>query len=490
MWRAPVSILGKYCILDAESTYLLYTEILSPVLEYFPGLRDFYYLYWMPLIELHIEQKLVGIPVDREGLQARQDILHLGIQGHENTLRTHPSTQDAILGIESELREELASKEPERYLKQKVRPPEPPKYRKDGAISKTWTHWVENEHKYTVPVQSRNWENWRERWEVAVRGDNPDYRFNLDSGHHLQKLLYQYLGYEVKVLTESGQPATGLKALKAMGEIGQLLIERNWLEKERTYVTDYIQRTETRGTIHPSYRLPGTSTGRLSSKGPNLQQVPKSKAVMSLFIAPPGKVWVDLDFAALEPTVATYYSGDENLMQIYGDGRPPNDIYLFVGSHISSMKQKILEAGYNPSAPTKEGISNAKKVAKHERNICKTVTLACIAEDTPILVKGRGYLPIQDVRDGDQVWDGADWVRTTGAIDKGNRVCYTTEGVEITPDHLLLSTRNTWHEAQLYNRKIRERRTAPQLLRPKKPSATWSDIWEVVCSLFRSKTYR
>lgn len=378
MWRAPTDILGKYCILDADSCYLLFTKHLLPATERFPEFYEWFCSKWMLHIRTHIEQKVAGIHVDRYGLESRRISLAYTINDLEDKFLSNEQVAPFISVIEKEMVRELEEKEPARYKKVKPIPPEPPMFTKSGAPSKVHQKWQENiaAGKYE-PEISKNWINWEDKYQQALLGKLPEYKFNLSSGPQLQRLFYDLMGNEIRVRTEKGLPATGVKALKHFGTPGELLIERAYNEKELTYIQDYIQRTEHRPTIHPSFRLPGTKTGRLSSKGPNLQQVPKSKAVMSLFRAAPGTCWVDLDFSALEPVVATEFSGDENMKLIYADGRPPNDIYLFVASSIPGIGEKVTESGYNPRNPTKEGIANAKKVCKHERSICKTVTLAC-----------------------------------------------------------------------------------------------------------------
>lgn len=447
MHLAPPSILGKYCILDAEACYLLYTKHLLPVSEQFgEDFHDFTVMF-MHLIKLHIEQKLWGLQVDLEALNNRRTILAQEIIDRDRGLLTHPLLVDHIAAIESGLRKELEAREPARYLKQKERPPEPPRYRKDGKESKTWLNWVANGDKYLVPVVSQNWLNWQERWTRAINGDDPAYRFNLQSGDQLRTLLYSRMGYPVRVETESGLPGTGVKALKGMGEVGKLFIERAWCEKEMSYLVDYAERAVDTATIHPSFRLPGTKTGRLSSKSPNLQQVPKTKAVMNCFTARPGNVLVDLDFSALEPVVATEFSGDRNMALIYGDGRPANDIYLFVGASIPGMKEKILAAGYHPERPTKEGLARAKKECKHERSICKTVVLACqygagVDKVMSTLEQDDVFLPREEVATIHRgYWDlfpdlknfgrklGREWERNRGWIlnGMGRPMCLTED---------------------------------------------------------------
>lgn len=78
---------------------------------------------------------------------------------------------------------------------------------------------------------------------------------------------------------------------------------------------------------------------------------------------------------AIEPIVLTELSKDKAMMSVYGPTAGPNDIYLLTGSSLPGLKDKILAAGYNPRAPTQEGINNAKRLAKKERSVSKIVTL-------------------------------------------------------------------------------------------------------------------
>lgn len=372
MWRAPIGILGQYCILDAESCYLLYTEILAPIVDSYNGLRTYFHEEFMLLIEILIRQKFVGIPIDVEGMRRRESTLQYDIEQTELVFRQHPDVAPHIAELEGIYLEEIIRKEPT-------------KIKKNGEISKNWTKWFH-------------------RLESARTGEIPEYRFNSSSGDQLRELFYKRLGMPSRIFTESHLPSTSIKALKHFGEVGKILVERAWLVKELSYVTKYLELTENRNTIHPSFRTPGTVTGRLSSKEPNMQQIAKTKAMMSLFVARPGRVWVDLDFSALEPVVATEFSGDENLRRIYGDGMPPNDIYLFVGASIpGEMGKKIRATGYDPLKPTKETLARAKLECKHERGICKTVVLAC--------QYGAGVKKIAETLEADDIFLDEDEIR-------------------------------------------------------------------------------
>jgi DNA polymerase-1 len=182
-----------------------------------------------------------------------------------------------------------------------------------------------------------------------------------------------------------------------------------WLTKELSYVDKYLELTEKRPYLHPSFRMPGTITGRLSSKDPNMQQIPKTKDMMKLFVADPGTVWVDLDFSALEPMVTTEFSQDPNMLAIYGNGRPGNDIYLYVGANIpGEMGKKIRATGYDPLNPTKEGLARAKKECKHERSICKVISLAC--------GYGSGVKKVNQILEDDDIflpWEQVETIHST-----------------------------------------------------------------------------
>lgn len=345
MWRAPVEILGKYCCLDVEATYLLYTEVLAPVAARFPGLLEHHARY-MHLVRLLIEQKTSGILVDRLGLIDRATVLRVKSTEFLQQFCSDNAVRNHIVEIEAGFLQEHLAKEPARL-------------KKDGDISKNWLRWDIR------------------RQEIVDR-KLPEYLFNLNSDQQMVELLHTRLGMEVTMRTETGIPSMSNKALGRMGDLTAPLIEFNYVQKELGYIQDYIDRTENRPTIHPSFRCPGTITDRLSSKEPNLQQIPKSKAVMSLWKAFPGEVWVDIDFAALESVVAAEFSQDPNLLALYSDSAPENDIHLFVASKVpGEFGRRVLATGYTPINPIAGSVSRAKKECKKERSIAKTTVYAC-----------------------------------------------------------------------------------------------------------------
>lgn len=349
MWRAPVDILGKYCILDAESCYLLYTEVLRPTMHRFPSMIDWFHSDFMHLIKQLIEQKMVGLLIDKKGLQDFEAELHQDIADISTDFLAQPEVQRPIHDIQEELRADiLICKHPE--------------------VTATGT-------------PNKNYLKWKERATKIRNNELPEFNFNLSSHLQLSKLFYDKLKYPVVIETDSEnnpRPSTATKALAKMGDLGAILMERSDRVKSLSFVTAYLELIAERNTMHPSFRAPGTITGRLSGNNPNFQQMAKTYQMMSKFIARPGHVFVDLDVASLEPTVTTEFSNCPNMEKIYGSNASPyQDFYLFIASTIPGMRERVMSAGYNPDSPTKEGTANCKKVCKADRNACKIVALAC-----------------------------------------------------------------------------------------------------------------
>lgn len=372
MWRAPASILGPYCVLDAEACYLLYTNILEPQLRKFPSLVSYHEEDFLYLVRTLIDQKIHGLLVDMNKLDAAIEELEQEVAKTKELFLSHEQVCGHIMLFNIERLAEFDRTQPTKYKKERLRP-EPARYKKNGEVSKSWLIWKKWADSYTGPEISKNWLAWQEKRNKLASSN----QFNMRSGDHMRWLLYTQLRFEPTEYTETGLPAVGEDALKQMGELGRHLIAINGATKELEYLLEYRELARRYGgTIHPGFRVPGTLTGRLAGKEPNIQQMPKTKRTMQCFVARPGTVWLDLDFAALEPVVCTELSGDAALMGVYGPGVPKNDVYLYTGAHLPAFSERIRSTGYDPLNPTPEALARAKKECKHERNICKTLYLA------------------------------------------------------------------------------------------------------------------
>jgi DNA polymerase I-like protein with 3'-5' exonuclease and polymerase domains len=379
MWRAPARILGHYCALDAASTLLLLTDVFLPSVEGQPWAEEFlsYHDLFMTNVELLANQQLTGITIDKTELIEHQHKLESEITEGYHAFFHHPQVVPVIEKLNQEHLEDIKSKEPEKFKKMKF-PKEPAQFKKDGTVSVSWQNWEKRMAELTErgPELSKNWTNWNERFEEAKKANH----LNLNSGPQLQRLFYDELGYPVIIYTESGEPSVGSKAIPAFGEVGQLLSKVREKEKELGYVKGCVEAlildAEGNWRLHPQFRAPGTLTCRLAgSGGVNLQQIPKSRGYLECWKPKPGKAWIDCDHTALEQVVMAELTRDTALFKIYGPDARPNDIYLFNGSQLPIIGDKIRAAGYDPDYPDPETISAVKKQCKKERGISKVITL-------------------------------------------------------------------------------------------------------------------
>jgi len=375
MWRAPTEILGHYACLDADACWLLYTQVLAPVLSRFQVLQDYCLVLYPPYIRLLIEQKLRGIQINVDKLTEYKVELQSEIESLKASLLLSPEIEPHVRHFNNQFVEEISRSEPVQWKKKPALGAEPPRHTKSGAVSKSWGNWDVKRRKAeeTGPELSKNWENWNVRMEDARKQQH----FNLNSGKQMAWLLYERLQFPVLIRTDSGQPATDEDALLGMGEVGAKFLSISEKEKLVQFCEQTLELTrKDTGTIHPGFMVPGTLTGRLSGRAPNLQQVPKVGRFLECWIPSPGKVWVDCDHSAIEPVVLTELSKDPGLWTIYGPNAEPNDVYLYVGASLPGIGEKIRATGYSPMFPTKETIQRAKKECKKERQIAKTIKLA------------------------------------------------------------------------------------------------------------------
>ena len=339
MWRAPEAVLGEYCCLDAYSTRALWTEVLEPAERRFAVLPDFTTKY-IRLLHYLVKQKVRGIEVDVSKLR---EVLK------EWELKSAQAMQDFL---ESDVVRPHAEAYLEAQMKTKYFDKRPAKLKKNGEISKTYLNW-----------QAR-----RETVEA-------DCRFNPNSNTQLAWLFYERLGYEVQKTTQTGDPSVDKQALPQLGEAGRLLHLYGVVDKERQYIEAAVN-IEIDGRIHPSFRVPGTLTGRLSGAGGlNLQQVPKVRKYLECYRARKGYKWVQCDINSLEKVVLAERSRDEALWNLYGPDAKPNDVYLYDGAHLPGFREDILAAGYDPINTTAEMISQVKHSCKSVRKKVKPASL-------------------------------------------------------------------------------------------------------------------
>jgi DNA polymerase-1 len=150
--------------------------------------------------------------------------------------------------------------------------------------------------------------------------------FNIDSPKQLQEILYDRLKLPALKKTPTGQTSTSESALQRLVEhhsLPQLILDYRSLNKLKTTYTDKLPHEVNSKThrIHTSYHQTVTSTGRLSSSGPNLQNIPiktsQGRKIREAFIAPQRYCIVAADYSQIELRIMAHLSKDKTLVAAF-----------------------------------------------------------------------------------------------------------------------------------------------------------------------------
>ena len=151
--------------------------------------------------------------------------------------------------------------------------------------------------------------------------------FNLGSPKQLGEMLFEKLGVPGGKKTKSGQYSTGEAVLSKIDHpLVEIVLEYRGLSKLKSTYTDALDNVADAETdrVHTSYHQALTSTGRLSSTDPNLQNIPirtaTGRLIRQAFIAPKGRVILAADYSQIELRLMAHFSGDENLTRAFNEG--------------------------------------------------------------------------------------------------------------------------------------------------------------------------
>ncbi|SIR07406.1 DNA polymerase I [Rhizobium sp. RU35A] len=155
-------------------------------------------------------------------------------------------------------------------------------------------------------------------------------RFNIGSPKQLGDILFGKMGLPGGSKTKTGQWSTSaqvLEDLAAQGiELPRKIVDWRQLTKLKSTYTDALPsyvHPETK-RVHTSYSLASTSTGRLSSSEPNLQNIPvrnaEGRKIRTAFIATPGHKLLSADYSQIELRVLAHVADIPQLRQAFADG--------------------------------------------------------------------------------------------------------------------------------------------------------------------------
>ena len=150
--------------------------------------------------------------------------------------------------------------------------------------------------------------------------------FNLSSPKQLQKILYDELKLPMLKKTLGGQPSTAENVLQDLARdypLPKIILEHRSFSKLKSTYIDRLpsQVNLLTGRVHTSYNQTITSTGRLSSNNPNLQNIPirtdEGRKIRRAFIAPPDFCIVAADYSQVELRIIAHISKDSELIKAF-----------------------------------------------------------------------------------------------------------------------------------------------------------------------------
>jgi DNA polymerase I len=235
--------------------------------------------------------------------------------------------------------------------------------------------------------------------------------FNPNSDPQLRALLFDFLDLPVINRTDSKLPSTDGESIEALlnrtddPEIKKLLEALQMLSIISTLTSTFMPAilSSTEGPdgwhyLFGNFNLGGTLSGRLSSSGPNLQNLPSTgkghkiklvyaKLIKSCFQAPPGWLFVGIDFSSLEDRISALTTKDPEKLKVYTDGYDGHSLraYAYFGDQMPDIDPNSVES-----------INSIQKKYKPLRDRSKNPTFTLTYQGTYIaLVKKYGFSPQQ-----------------------------------------------------------------------------------------------
>lgn len=182
--------------------------------------------------------------------------------------------------------------------------------------------------------------------------------FNLDSPKQLQQILFEQLELPIIRKTPKGQPSTAEDVLQELAEdyeFPELILNYRSLKKLQSTYVDKLPKQiyADTGRVHTSYHQAVTSTGRLSSSDPNLQNIPvrteEGRRIRQAFIAPDESVILAADYSQIELRIMAHLSQDKRLIVAFENGEDVHrataaEVFDVVPEQVSKDQRRAAKA--------------------------------------------------------------------------------------------------------------------------------------------------
>ncbi len=176
------------------------------------------------------------------------------------------------------------------------------------------------------------------------------HEFNIGSPKQLGEVLFDEMGLQGGKKGKTGAYATGADVLEDLAAQGHDLPARvlDWRQIAKlksTYADALVEQINPEtGRVHTSFALAATSTGRLSSTDPNLQNIPvrteEGRKIRRAFVAEPGHKLLSVDYSQIELRLAAHVAEVEPLKQAFREG---TDIHALTASQVFGVPVKGMD---------------------------------------------------------------------------------------------------------------------------------------------------
>ncbi|HFC10815.1 MAG TPA: hypothetical protein ENJ75_01305 [Candidatus Kaiserbacteria bacterium] len=177
------------------------------------------------------------------------------------------------------------------------------------------------------------------------------HEFNVNSPKQLGEVLFDELALKPKnqKRTSTGQRSTRESELEKLRDvhpiISDILLYREVQKLLSTYIDNLPSMLDTKNRLHAKFIQTGTTTGRMASQNPNLQNIPlhseRGRAIRHAFVASKGYTLVSFDYSQIELRLSAILSGDEKLLDTFRNGR---DVHREVASHVFGVAPESVDS--------------------------------------------------------------------------------------------------------------------------------------------------
>ena len=321
--KKPLEPLCKYGGLDTDCTFRLCIFLEAKLIQ--KGMYHILRNLYMPASKLLTEVEANGLYLDREFNQKLLSEYKPKIEAAKQTIYDLPRVK--------KFQQKYNQQRIEAYLEKiqneidKMDPDDPKNKRK-----------IENREKKIANVRAGIFSNKAERGLIA--------QINLNSPNDLPALMYSKDGLKLPIIAytqkdykDTDQPSTAEDTLVELrltikdpnnpkAIFLDKLLELRGLEKMyKTYILGWSEKVQDDDCLHGRFLLHGTTSGRLSSQEPNMQQIPKTSVdpnIKKQLIARPGQLYLVMDFSQAELRIMAHLSGDETYLKAFREGQDPH----------------------------------------------------------------------------------------------------------------------------------------------------------------------